>query len=144
MNSDDAFAREMTAKIVRAYLMSSPCPSSDLPALMQSVHDALRSVMRPDAFSNPPAVPIARSVTPDFIICLEDGQKLKSLKRHLSAKYGMTAEQYRKKWNLPTSYPMVAPNYSKARSALAKATGLGTSSPRPANGSHRNGAAKDQ
>ena len=106
-------------------------PSTDLPALINSVHGALTKIASGQVEAAPvaltPAVPVKKSVTPDYIVCLEDGKKFKSLKRHLRTQYDMTPEQYRAKWGLPADYPMVAPNYAKARSELAKVHG-----PRPA------------
>ena len=121
---------EMTADIVSAYVSNSSVSVADLPALIQQVHKALVGIA--DSASTPeaappaaPAVSIKKSITPDFLICLEDGRKFKSLKRHLRTKYDMSPEQYRAKWSLPKDYPMVAPNYAQARSALAKQMGLG-------------------
>jgi predicted transcriptional regulator len=103
--------------------------AGDLPGLIQSVHRALSSVSSgteaAEAAPKEPAVPIRRSITPDYLVCLEDGRKFKSLKRHLRTKYNMSPEEYRSKWSLPKDYPMVAPNYAKARSDLAKQMGLG-------------------
>jgi predicted transcriptional regulator len=103
--------------------------ASDIPALISQVHAALQRVTSGEAqpSSEPlkPAVSVKKSINPDFIICLEDGKKFKSLKRHLRTQYGMTPEQYRDKWSLPADYPMVAPNYAAARSQLAKQMGLG-------------------
>ena len=120
---------EMTADIVSAYVGNNTVSAAELPALIQSVHRALAGVSGGaevvEAAPRDPAVPIRRSITPDFIICLEDGRKFKSLKRHLRTKYNMSPEDYRAKWGLPKDYPMVAPNYAKARSDLAKQMGLG-------------------
>ncbi|MGE0828769.1 MAG: MucR family transcriptional regulator [Hyphomonadaceae bacterium] len=122
---------DMTADIVSAYVGANQIPPQDLPALIRTVYNALRDVGGdPEMLAEPaqePAVPIKRSITPDFIVCLEDGKKFKSLKRHLRTRYSMTPEEYRAKWGLPHDYPMVAPNYAKARSDLAKRMGLGTS-----------------
>jgi predicted transcriptional regulator len=119
----------MTADIVSAYVGNNTVSAAELPALIQSVHRALAGVSGGaevvEAAPRDPAVPIRRSITPDFIICLEDGRKFKSLKRHLRTKYNMSPEEYRAKWGLPKDYPMVAPNYAKARSDLAKQMGLG-------------------
>jgi predicted transcriptional regulator len=119
----------LTASIVAAYVTRNSVPTTDLPLLIASTHAALAGLAgRPaPVVAEPlvPAVPIRRSVTPDAIICLEDGRSFKSLKRHLSASYGLTPDQYRAKWNLPADYPMVAPNYAEARSAMAKSIGLG-------------------
>jgi predicted transcriptional regulator len=120
---------EMTADIVSAYVGNNSVTAADLPALIQSVHRALAGISTgsdvAEAAPKEPAVPIRRSITPDFLICLEDGRKFKSLKRHLRTKYNMSPEEYRAKWGLPKDYPMVAPNYAKARSDLAKQMGLG-------------------
>lgn len=122
---------EMTADIVSAYVSGNQIDASDLPALIRTVFAALRDVgdhsPALEDRAQEPAVPIKRSVMPDFIVCLEDGKKFKSLKRHLRTRYGMTPEEYRAKWGLAHDYPMVAPNYAKARSDLAKRMGLGTS-----------------
>jgi predicted transcriptional regulator len=119
----------LTAEIVSAYVSNNPVASNDIPALINQVHSALLRVSSGETqtSSEPlkPAVPVKRSINPDYIVCLEDGKKFKSLKRHLRSQYGMTPEQYRDKWNLPADYPMVAPNYAAARSQLAKQMGLG-------------------
>jgi predicted transcriptional regulator len=119
----------LTAEIVAAYVSNNTVASGDIPALINQVHSALLRVSNGDSqpASEPlkPAVPVKRSINPDFIVCLEDGKKFKSLKRHLRSQYNMTPEQYREKWNLPADYPMVAPNYAAARSQLAKQMGLG-------------------
>jgi predicted transcriptional regulator len=120
---------EMTADIVSAYVGNNSVSAADLPSLIQSVHRALASVSSGaeavEAAPKEPAVPVKRSITPDHLVCLEDGRKFKSLKRHLRTKYNMSPEDYRAKWGLPKEYPMVAPNYAKARSELAKQMGLG-------------------
>ncbi len=120
---------ELAADIVSAYVSHNPLPSADLPGLIADVHGALAGLSdkAADLPLEPPkpAVPIKRSVTADFIICLEDGKKFKSLKRHLRTQYDMTPEEYREKWGLAPDYPMVAPNYARARSELAKEMGLG-------------------
>lgn len=120
---------ELAADIVSAYVSNNAVSSADLPALIGDVYAALERVSKGEAepVSEPlkPAVPVKKSVAPDFIVCLEDGKKFKSLKRHLRTQYNMTPEQYREKWGLPADYPMVAPNYAAARSALAKQMGLG-------------------
>jgi predicted transcriptional regulator len=119
----------MTTEIVSAYVGNNIVTSAELPALIQSVHRALSGVTHPlevvDLAPKEPAVPVKRSITPDFLICLEDGRKFKSLKRHLRTKYNLSPEDYRAKWGLPKDYPMVAPNYARARSDLAKQMGLG-------------------
>jgi predicted transcriptional regulator len=121
---------EMTVDIVSAYVGANQVPPQDLPALIRTVYGALKDVgVGVSVAIEPtlePAVPIKRSVTPEFIVCLEDGKKFKSLKRHLRTRYGMTPEDYRAKWGLSHDYPMVAPNYAKERSDLAKRMGLGT------------------
>ena len=119
----------MTTEIVSAYVGNNTVTSAELPALIQSIHRALAGVTQPlealDLTPKEPAVPVKRSITPDFLICLEDGRKFKSLKRHLRTKYNLSPEDYRAKWGLPKDYPMVAPNYARARSDLAKQMGLG-------------------
>jgi predicted transcriptional regulator len=120
---------EMTADIVAAYVSANSVTAADLPSLIQSVHRALTGVAAGadvvEAAPREPAVPVKKSITPEFLICLEDGRKFKSLKRHLRTKYNMSPEDYRAKWGLPKDYPMVAPSYAKARSELAKQMGLG-------------------
>jgi predicted transcriptional regulator len=119
----------LTTEIVAAHVSKNTVAAADLPQLISQVYQSLASVgkgqtqtaERPD-----PAVPIKKSIHPDYIICLEDGKKLKMLKRHLKTAYNMTPEQYRERWSLPTDYPMVAPNYARQRSRLAKEIGLGT------------------
>lgn len=125
--TDDLMA--LTANIVAAYVMNNNVQSADLPALIGQVHSALHKTVQGETTAAPaplvPAVPVKKSVTPDYIICLEDGKKYKSLKRHLRTAYNLSPEEYRAKWGLPKDYPMVAPNYAKARSDLAKQMGLG-------------------
>ncbi|MER8886785.1 MucR family transcriptional regulator [Mesorhizobium sp. M0816] len=120
---------ELTADVVSAYVSNNPIPVGDLPALIGQVHAALKGTAGGVSAEVPvaltPAVPIRKSVTPDYIISLEDGKKFRSLKRHLSTHYGLTPDAYRAKWGLPADYPMVAPNYAAARSAMAKTMGLG-------------------
>ena len=120
---------DLTAEIVSAYLSHNPTPASEIPNLIGQVHAALQRVSsgRIETPLEPakPAVSIKKSMTPDYLVCLEDGKHFKSLKRHLRTQYNMTPEQYRDKWGLPADYPMVAPNYAVARSALAKRMGLG-------------------
>lgn len=121
---------ELTAEIVAAYVSNNPVSTTDLPNLISSVHVALGGISTAapvveQADKQKPAVSPRRSVQNDYIICLEDGQKFKSLKRHLMTHYGLTPEQYREKWDLPADYPMVAPSYAEARSRLAKEMGLG-------------------
>ena len=128
MQENDNSALELTASIVSAYVSKNSVPVAGLPDLVASVHASLQKLagsLEPEPAPLTPAVPIKKSVTPDYIVSLEDGRKFKSLKRHLSAHYGMTPDEYRAKWNLPSDYPMVAPNYAQARSALAKSMGLG-------------------
>lgn len=126
----------MTTDIVSSYVANNSIVAGELPALIQSVHRALTQVTGGEEAEPPapkePAVSIRKSITPDFLICLEDGRKFKSLKRHLRTKYNMSPEEYRAKWNLPKDYPMVAPNYAKARSDLAKQMGLGQGGRKPA------------
>ncbi|MEH6678173.1 MucR family transcriptional regulator [Phenylobacterium sp.] len=130
----------MTADIVTAYVSNNAVAPDDLAGLITGVHAALIGVTsgaEPEKEPQEPAVPIRKSVTPDYIISLEDGSRYKSLKRHLSAKYGMTPEEYRAKWGLPHDYPMVAPNYAKARSDLARQMGLGQGGRKPARRGHK-------
>jgi len=115
-----------TADIVASHVQNNSVAISDLPQLIKTVHDSLAGLTGDSPAEKPqPAVSVRRSVTPDYIVCLEDGRKLKMLKRHLATAYGMTPEDYREKWGLPSDYPMVAPNYAKQRSSLAKKIGLG-------------------
>jgi predicted transcriptional regulator len=120
---------DLTANIVSAYVSNNPTPASEIPALIGQIHAALLKVStgRTELPLEPakPAVPVKKSMTADYLICLEDGKRFKSLKRHLRTQYSMTPEQYREKWGLPADYPMVAPNYAVARSQLAKKMGLG-------------------
>jgi len=120
----------LTAEIVAAHVANNRVEPADLPDLIRKVHAALAGVsaaasaspaVRPE-----PAVPIRKSITPGYIVCLEDGKKLKMLKRHLRTAYGLTPEQYRERWGLPADYPMVAPNYAAQRAQLARKSGLGT------------------
>src|SRR6478752_3031849 len=119
----------LTAEIVAAFASHNTVATSDLPGLIGTVYAALRAAGTVEAekpVEGPvPAVPIKKSVTPDFIVCLEDGKKLKMLKRHLATSYDMTPAAYRQRWGLPADYPMVAPAYAAQRSALAKSSGLG-------------------
>ena len=128
-NSGESRYIELTANIVSAYVSNNSVPSAEIPNLIGQVHTALKRVSggQVAATTEPPkpVVPVKRSVTSDYIVCLEDGKKFKSLKRHLRTQYKMTPEQYREKWGLPADYPMVAPNYAAARSQLAKQMGLG-------------------
>ena len=120
---------ELAADIVSAYVSNNAVSLDDVPALIADVHKALARItagpVDPPAEERKPAVPIKKSVMPDYIVCLEDGKKFKSLKRHLRTQYNMTPEAYRERWGLPYDYPMVAPNYAEARSHLAKKMGLG-------------------
>src|SRR5689334_18885123 len=136
----------LTAEIVAAHVSNNPVSLGDLPNLIQEVYRTLASVGQPAAKPQPerpqPAVPVKKSITPEYLVCLEDGKKLKMLKRHLQTSYNMTPEQYRERWGLQPDYPMVAPNYAKHRSTLAKKIGLGTKPRgRPARGARREAAA---
>lgn len=127
--SNDLLA--MTTQIVSSYVANNSVPQSEITALIQQVHDSLRQVEKGSGSSSladrpQPAVPIRKSVKPDYIVCLEDGKKLKMLKRHLKTAYDMTPDEYRERWGLPKDYPMTAPNYAKRRSELARDIGLGT------------------
>ena len=119
----------IAADVVSAYIANNSLPAADLPSFIGQVYTSLKVISvgapaaRPDELKA--AVPVRKSIMPDFIICLEDGKHFKSMKRHIAVEYGLTPDQYRTKWNLPSDYPMVAPNYSAARSKLAKSTGLG-------------------
>lgn len=119
----------VAASVVSAYVSRNSVRPADLPGLIRDVHAAIAQIAAPEveAPAEPlkPAVPTRKSVTDDYIVCLEDGKRFKSLKRHLRTRYNMTPEEYRQKWNLGSDYPMVAPNYARARSSLAKAMGLG-------------------
>lgn len=118
---------ECASDIVSAYVSNNPIQSAELPDLIREIHATLTTLGSSNgAVHTPePAIPVKKSITDDFLICLEDGKKFKSLKRHLRSKYGMSPEEYREKWNLPYDYPMVAPSYARKRSALAKEMGLG-------------------
>ena len=120
---------EVAADIVSAYVSANQVPPSEIPALIRTVYASLQQIAGSSpvavASAQEPAVPVKKSITPDYIVCLEDGKKFKSLKRHLRTKYSMTPDEYRTKWGLPHDYPMVAPNYAKERSNLAKRMGLG-------------------
>ena len=119
---DDTVSLELVSKIASAYVSNNTLPVSELPDLIRNVHEGL---VKPGEVRSEPAVPVKKSVRPDYIICLDDGKKLKMLKRHLRTAYHMTPDEYRAKWQLGPDYPMVAPNYAKQRSALAKKFGLG-------------------
>ena len=130
MNSQDkSEIVELTADIVAAYVGNNAVPTAELPNLISDVYNALANAIAGTKEKEPveekPAVPVRRSVTPDAVICLEDGKKFKSLKRHLRTHHSMSPEEYREKWGLGSDYPMVAPNYAEARSSLAKKMGLG-------------------
>ena len=131
LNTNDSSAQfiELATDIVSAYVSNNSVGAGELPILIKDVYGALTRVANPDAnapaTNAKPAVSIKKSITPDYIICLEDGKKFKSLKRHLRTQYGLSPEQYREKWSLASDYPMVAPNYAAARSRLAKQMGLG-------------------
>ena len=120
---------DLTASIVAAYVGNNPTPAAELPALIGQIHAALLRIAggRVEVTAEPakPAVSVKKSMTADYLVCLEDGKRFKSLKRHLRTQYSMTPEQYREKWGLPADYPMVAPSYAVARSQLAKKMGLG-------------------
>ncbi len=122
----------LTAQIVAAHVGNNEVPLTDLSGLIKNVFSALSSLGETPAPADrpQPAVAVKKSVTPDYIVCLEDGKKLKMLKRHLKTAYDMTPEEYREKWGLAADYPMVAPNYANHRSSLAKKIGLGTRSRR--------------
>ena len=126
----------MTAEVVSAYLSNNLLPASQISEVIQTVHTSLNALgaAKVDSMAEPPkpAVPVKKSVTPDYIVCLEDGKKLKMLKRHLRSTYNMTPDEYRAKWGLPVDYPMVAPNYAQQRSEFAKKIGLGRNSDRGA------------
>ncbi len=119
----------MTADVVAAYVSNNTLPTAQLAEVINAVYRSLKGLEGPAAEAIPepakPAVPIRKSITPDFLICLEDGKKLKMLKRHLRSTYNMTPDEYRMRWGLPPDYPMVAPNYAEQRSAFAKKIGLG-------------------
>lgn len=119
-----------TVEIVSSYVSNNTVAVSDLPRLIEETYSALNAQGAPTEAADPerpkPAVPIKKSIQPDYIVCLEDGKELKMLKRHLKTAYDMTPDEYRARWDLPPEYPMVAPNYAKRRSELAKEIGLGT------------------
>ena len=121
---------ELAAEMVAAFVSNNSLPTSEVPALIHAVHTVVARLAvgpetaPPQVEAKAPAVPIRKSITPDFLICLEDGKRFKTMRRHLAG-LGLTPEQYRQKWNLPSDYPMVAPNYAALRSAMAKKIGLG-------------------
>ncbi|MEM8854922.1 MAG: MucR family transcriptional regulator [Devosia sp.] len=127
---------DLAAEIVSAYVSNNSVGAQELPTLISEVYAALQKTngVEPEPEPEPlkPAVSIKKSVTPDYLICLEDGKKFKSLKRHLRTHYNLSPEEYRERWNLPSDYPMVAPNYAAARSELAKRMGLGQQRKKPA------------
>lgn len=129
--SDDLL--KLVADIVAAYVSNNPVPVSEIPGMIKSVHSTLGSLSSATASetmtSQKPAVPVKKSVTNDYIVCLEDGKRLKMLKRYLRSNYNLTPEEYRAKWGLPADYPMVAPNYAAQRSEFAKKIGLGRNAP---------------
>lgn len=119
---------EMTTDIVASFVANNAIPAGGLPELLKSVHETVQDLASDEPAAQPrpdPAVAISKSITPDHIICLEDGRKLKMLKRYLRSRYDLTPDEYRARWGLPADYPMVAPNYAKKRSAFAKEIGLG-------------------
>ncbi len=126
--SESGDLQALMTKVVASHVANNTVAVADLPKLIQQVYDALAGLSNgADAQERPqPAVSVKRSITPDYIICLEDGKKLKMLKRHLKTSYGLTPDEYRERWGLASDYPMVAPNYAAQRSALAKKIGLGT------------------
>jgi predicted transcriptional regulator len=130
LEESEADILRLSAEIVASYVAQNTLPASAVGDLIGSVHEALsglgKTVVEREPEKRKPAVPISKSVQHDHIICLEDGKKLKMLKRHLKTAYDMTPEQYRERWGLPPEYPMVAPNYARHRSSLAKKIGLGT------------------
>jgi predicted transcriptional regulator len=127
-NSAQADILGLTAQIVAAHVAHNPVPAETLPALIERIYKTLAGVEKaaPAPARPQPAVPVKKSIFPDYLVCLEDGRKLKMLKRHLQAAYHLTPEQYRERWNLAPDYPMVAANYARHRSTLAKKSGLGT------------------
>jgi predicted transcriptional regulator len=132
---DKADFVSIAADIVSAYVSNNPLPVAELPKLIGEIHGALQGIgtaVAEPIVRQEPAVSIRKSLTPDYIICLEDGKRFKSLKRHLNVHYKLSPDEYRQKWNLPSDYPMVAPNYAASRSALAKAFGLGRKAAQPA------------
>jgi len=132
-DNDSPTLLELTTRIVAAHVANNATELEELPFLIERVHGSLVRLngAEPEDDDKPrPAIPVKSSITPDYLVCLEDGKKLKMLKRHLKTAYDMTPEEYRERWSLPADYPMVAPNYAKQRSRLAKKIGLGTR-PRP-------------
>ncbi len=128
-NTDSNELMALTTEIVCSHVANNTVNVNDLPQLIQQVYATLANIGKgqsPAVDRPQPAVPVKRSITPDFIVCLEDGRKLKMLKRHIKTAFNLTPEEYRERWRLPPDYPMVAPNYAKQRSSLAKKIGLGT------------------
>ncbi len=148
MSDEQSTVIELTSGIVAAYVGNNAVSAADVPALIKQVHLALTGIANgaPAEAAEPakPAVSVRKSITPEFLICLEDGRKFKSLKRHLRTKYDLTPEQYRAKWGLPKDYPMVAPSYAEARSNLAKQMGLGQGGRRKAPAKPVRGRAKSK
>ncbi len=124
-SESDTSSLELVSKIVSAYVSKNSLPPGELPQLIRTVSEALKTPDQVAASRPEPAVPIKKSIHPDYVICLEDGMKLKMLKRHLRASYDMSPDEYRQRWGLPADYPMVAPKYAAVRSELAKKIGLG-------------------
>ena len=124
-SENDTSTIVLVSEIVSAYVSKNSLPPSELPQLIKTVHDALNSPEQGTSSAPEPAVPIKKSIRPDYVICLEDGKKLKMLKRHLRTAYDMSPDEYRQKWGLASDYPMVAPKYAARRSELAKKIGLG-------------------
>ena len=124
-SSNDNSSFRLISTIVSAYVSNNKLPPGELPDLIRTVHEALMNPDQPPPERLEPAVPIKKSIRPDYIVCLEDGKKLKMLKRHLRTSFGLSPDDYRAKWALPSDYPMVAPKYAKTRSELAKKIGLG-------------------
>lgn len=135
MSNDANEMLHLATDIVSAYVSNNKASSDEIPALLQSTYSALNTLNEAEIgglANREPAVPVSKSITPDYIICLEDGKKLKMLKRYIRTQYGLSPEEYRRRWGLAADYPMVAPNYAKKRSAFAKQIGLGKAA-----GSHR-------
>ena len=133
LKTDDLL--KLASDIVAAYVSNNPIPVSEVPGMIKSIHATLGGLTSPvpaeASTVQKPAVPVKKSVTSEYIICLEDGKKLKMLKRYLRSRYNLTPDEYRSKWGLPADYPMVAPNYAAQRSEFAKKIGLGRSAPAP-------------
>lgn len=127
-NGNGSDLLELTAQVVSNHLSNNPVEAKEIPALIREVHTTLQSLNGIEATGHAqlnPAVPVEDSIQPDYIVCLEDGKQLKMLKRYLRTKYGLTPEEYKRRWSLPPDYPLVAPNYAKKRHELAKSIGLG-------------------